>query len=282
MVSLWLYTIRGLRGAILGWGLSLAVLGGYVILFYDTVAAQREEYERLIAAMPRELLAFFGDIGQFGTPAGYLDTQLFSYLPLLLGVYAVLAGAALTAGPEEAGFLDLLLSCPVGRGSFLLARWLGFVGATAAILTLTWAGLAVGRSFSTSFGINPVTLGLPFVSLFAELVLFGTLSLFFSQLLPSKNAAAMAAGLVLGASFFATGLARVNPDLKPVARLLPLEYYQSAYAVSGLKMDWLAGLALTTAAFLLGALGVFRVRDIRTGGTGTLRLRLRWLLTGRR
>lgn len=272
MGVLWTYTFRRLWGAMLGWGVSLAALGAYVVLFYDSVAERREEWERLLGAVPQELLAFFGDWAQFTTPVGFLDTQLFSYLPLLLGIYAVLVGASLISEPEEAGFLDILLSCPVNRPTFLVVRWLAFAAATAIILGVAWAGLAAARPFSARLDIDAARLILPMVSLFGQLLLFGTLALFLSQILPSRNSAAMVAGLFLGASFFVEGLARVSPNLETAARFSPLNYYQSAYAVWGLKIDWLAGLGLVTAVLLAGAIGLFRRRDIRAGGTGSLRL----------
>jgi hypothetical protein len=39
-----LFILSGrLRGSILGWGIGLAVLGGYLLRFYDTLAEQGEE-----------------------------------------------------------------------------------------------------------------------------------------------------------------------------------------------------------------------------------------------
>jgi len=51
------------------------------------------------------------------------------------------------------------------------------------------------------------------------------------MLLPARRLAAMIAGVILVASFFLSGLARINEDLRAAARLLPLEYYQGGMAM---------------------------------------------------
>ena len=43
MLTIFGYQITRYRGQILGWGLALALLGIYVIAFYDTAAAQSEQ-----------------------------------------------------------------------------------------------------------------------------------------------------------------------------------------------------------------------------------------------
>lgn len=84
------------------------------------------------------------------------------------------------------------------------------------------------------------------------LLLFGTISLLLSMLLPSRRLAATTAGLLLVASFFITGLAKINEDLEPIAKLSPFNYYQTQEAFQGLNGTWLAG--LLAAAMLFAAL----------------------------
>jgi ABC-type transport system involved in multi-copper enzyme maturation permease subunit len=266
------YTLAGLRGAVLGWGLGLAALGAYILAFYDTLAAQSETLQQLLRQLPRqlprELLAFFGDVERFATPAGYLETEYFSYLPLLLGTYAVLVGSSLIAELEERGLLDLFMSAPVSRLAFLLGRWLGFSLASLGIVVLGWLGLVLGRPLATRLTASPLALAGPFVSLLAQVLLFGALALALSQVLPARRLAAMAAGLGLGASFFLTGLGRVVRDLEAVARFSPLTYYQGGAALDGLRGDWLAGLCGATVALLALAGWRFQRRDLRVSGEG--------------
>jgi len=113
---------------------------------------------------------------------------------------------------------------------------------------------------------------LPLLSLLAELLLFGTMSLLLSMVLPSRRLAATAAGLLLVASFFITGLAKINEDLESLARLSPLNYYQAQDAFQGLNVAWLAGLLAVAVLFAALAWWRFQRRDIRVGGEGGWRL----------
>ena len=62
---------------------------------------------------PAELMAFFPSISEFATPIGYLDTYLFSYMPLIIGIFSIGVGAGLLVSDEEKGILDLVLAHPV-------------------------------------------------------------------------------------------------------------------------------------------------------------------------
>jgi ABC-2 type transport system permease protein len=87
MKAVFHYTLSGFRWAMVGWGLGLGLLGGYLIPFYDTIFEQRAQWEELLRAYPRELLVFFGEIQDIADPATYLHAQFFSWLPLILGFF---------------------------------------------------------------------------------------------------------------------------------------------------------------------------------------------------
>ena len=263
------YSLARFRGQILGWGISLFLLGLLLVSFYDTIAAQQEQFEKLLEVYPPEFLAFFGELGtlNFVTPEGFLGVEFFSYMPLVLGIFAVLAGSGLLASDEENGRLDLVMAYPVSRTALFLGRLFAFVGATLLILAICWLGLVVPMTWST-MNVGLGAMARPFIALFAELMLFGTLALLLSMVLPSRRLAAMTAGMFLVASFFITGLARLVEDLKPVAGFSPLNYYQGGDAIRGLNGTWIAGLLAVSLVFTVLAWWRFERRDIRVGGEG--------------
>lgn len=256
------------RGQILGWGLSLALLGAYLISFFDSFSGMEEQVQGIMESFPRELMAFFGDFGEIFTPQGYLSVEFFSYLPLILGIYAILVGSGLLASDEESGVLDLLLSQPISRTSFFLGRLLGFITATIAMLLIIWLSFAISLNWS-NMDLSPIEMARPFLSLLGIVLLFGIAAILLSQLLPSRRLTAMIAGLLLVASFFITSLANIDPDLEQIARFSPLNYYQSGEAISGLNWEWLGGLFGFALLFALLAGWRFNRRDIRVGGEGT-------------
>jgi ABC-2 type transport system permease protein len=271
MMTIFRYTLRRFRGQILGWGLALALLGLLLISMYDSFAAEQEQFEELLKIYPSEITAFIGDISSMATPEGWVSLEFFSYMPLILGIFAVLTGSGLLVSDEENGRLDLIMAHPVSRAVLFLGRLLAFVAATVAILAICWLGLVVPMTWS-SMDIGWGRMWLPLLSLLAELLLFGTLSLLLSMVLPSRRLAATTTGLLLVASFFITGLAKINEDLEPVARLSPLNYYQAQDAFHALNGAWIAGMLATAAVFAALAWWRFWRRDIRVGGEGGWRL----------
>ena len=271
MVTVFRYTMKRFRGQIIGWGIGLFLLGLLLVSFFDSFAGQQEALNELLAIYPEELMAFFGDFTNFATPEGFLGIEFFSYMPLILGIFPIIAGSGLLVSDEESGRLDLILGHPVSRSAMLFGRLFAFVASSILICLIAWVGLVVPMLWST-MEVDIGKLLLPFVSLLAEIMLFGAIAILFSLLLPSRRVAAMTAGLILVVSFFITGFAEIISDLEEVARFSPLTYYQSTDAMQGLKFDWLAGLLVMAILFILFSWWLFQRREIRVGGEGGWRI----------
>jgi ABC-2 type transport system permease protein len=282
MATVFRHTLRRFRGQVLGWGVVLALLGWMIVSVYDSIAAQEENLIKLLSGYPKELMAFFGaaeaTLTMF-TPEGFISFEFFSLMPVVLGIFAVLLGSGLLASDEESGRLDLIMAHPVSRSQLFAGRLLAFVTATIIVLALIWLGFLTSMSWST-FEIEPVKLWLPFLSLLAVLLVFSTLALLLSIVLPSRGLAASVSGLLLVASYFVTSLARINENLERVADFSPLDYYQTEQAFNDFNVRWFAGLLLVALLFALAAWWRFQRRDIRVGGEGgwqAPQLSLRWL-----
>jgi ABC-2 type transport system permease protein len=213
-------------------------------------------------------------MGNMFTPEGYLTVEFFSYMPLVLGIYAVLIASGLIASEEEGGVLDLVMGHPISRAGYFFGRLLAFITSTALMFAIIWLTFVIADT-SSSLDISPAAMALPFLSLFAVILLFGTLALLLSQVLPSRRLAAMLTGIVVVASFFITSLARIDENLETIARLSPLNYYQSGEAINGLNWAWLGGLLGFSVLFTLLAWIRFQRRDLRVSGEGGWNLRLR-------
>ncbi|MGB7538913.1 MAG: ABC transporter permease subunit [Anaerolineales bacterium] len=257
------------RGQILGWGLSLGSLAALMTLFYDTIAEQKDNYLKLMANYPKEMLAFFstGSVMEMFTPSGYLNIEFFSYMTIIIGIFVVLAGSGLLAGDEENGTLDLILAHPVSRSVLFAGRSLAFLIATIAILAITWLGF-VAVVPRTMMDVSAGDLALPLVSLFGILAIFGSLSLLLSMLLPARRLAAMTSGILLVACYFINALAQIDDVLEPIAKLLPFRYYQGGLAIDGMKWGQWAAMLAVSALFVIAAGWRFERRDIRVGGEG--------------
>ncbi len=265
MATIFRYALARFRGQILGWGVGLLLVGALIMATYDVVRKEQEKIAEIAKNFEFLVVGFGGNLKDLTGPASYLSLRYFSYMPLILGVFAVLNGSGLLAADEENGTLDLVLAHPVSRLALFAGRWLAFVTATVAILGIAWLGLAVPMVWN-SLGVTRAAVALPFLSLLAVLLLFGNLALLLSMLLPSRRLAAMAGGMVVVASFFLTMLARLDKSLEPVGRLSPLHYYQSGEAINGLNGAWLAGLLGAAGLCTVLAAWRFERRDIRVSG----------------
>jgi len=99
----------------------------------------------MLEAMPPELRAIFLTEGlDLGTPAGYLNMELFSFvLPLVVAGYGVAVGSAAIAGEEERGTLDLLLANPIPRWRVVVEKSAALAVGMAIVVGAIWIGLAV-------------------------------------------------------------------------------------------------------------------------------------------
>ena len=265
------YSLRKLRGQILGWGLGLAFLAAILVLFYDTFAAEQGQFQQLLDAYPPEMLAFFGGALDLLSPAGYLGMYFFAMVPVIVGIFAIIAGSGLIVADEENGTLDLILAHPVSRSGLFAGRSLAFLAALAAILLLGWLGFVLLLPFSgLEVGLDQLAAAM--ISLGATQLFFAALALLLSLLLPSRKVAAAASGLALMASYFSTSLANIIDGLEPLATLSPLTYYQGAAAFDGVEWSWLAGLTGAALVMILLAWRLLERRDIRVGGEGGWRL----------
>jgi len=271
METIFRHRLAGFRGQIMGWGIGLGLLALMLVQFYGTILEQEEQLNQLLDSYPEEFMAFFGGEGEidFVSPSGFLNIEFFSYMPLILGVFAVLMGSGLLAGDEESGRLDLLLAYPVKRTPFFVGRVLAFFVAALAIVGIVWLSLFVPSRWTPLDVVGPVEMAQPCLSLFGTLMFYGMLALLLSLLLPARRTAAMVTGLVLVASFFLPGLAILNSDIEPLAKLSPLNYYQGGKAIDGLNLTWLAGLLALSALWTVLAWWRFERRDIRVGGEGS-------------
>lgn len=265
MLAILRHTMSRSRTGILAWGLILAIYAGFMVTFYDNILEMSDMFTELISHYPEELVAFVGGAEGITEPEGYLDTYLFSYIAPILGIYAILAGSGLLVGDEERGLLDLFISHPISRTRLFIGRWIGFCVSLLLIVGLKWIGIVIPVG-STQLGLGAIDLVGPFLTLFAFLLLFGTLALLLSLLLPSRNLGAAVAGLVLGGGFMLKVIAAINPDLEMINKFSPYAYFQGGKAAAGVEWGWLTGLFAFSLVFSLIAWISFQRRDIRVVG----------------
>ena len=271
MFTVFRYTLRRSRGAIIGWGIGLAVLSIMMGSLFDMMATSGDLIVEYMESMP-ELAEMF-NFGSMSTPIGWLDVEYFSFVPLIIGLFVAGVGASLLARDEERGTLDLILAHPVSRTALFWGRFLATTLVIFILLLICWASLLLSMIWSENFTIPMFELLLPFVSLFGILMFFMTLALLFSMLLPARSMASMLTAMLVVASFFITFLSGAVDQLESAADFSPLTYLETATAIDdGLNLTWFGVFMAIDLALALISWQLFQRRDVRVGGEGTMRL----------
>ncbi|MEN8171939.1 MAG: ABC transporter permease subunit [Chloroflexota bacterium] len=266
------YSLRNSRGAVIGWGIGLAALAIMMGSLFDMVASSGDLMSAYVEALP-EFAELF-DMASMNTPIGWLDVEYFSFLPLMIGLVATGAGASLLARDEEGGTLDLILAHPVSRTALFWGRFLASTLVIIILLLISWAALLLSMTWSENFTIPADELLLPFTSLFGILMVFMTLAMLFSMLLPARRMASMLAGMLVAVSFFVTLLSGVVDELERAADFSPLTYLETTAAIeNGLNMTWLGIFTIISLGLAIISWQLFQRRDVRVGGEGTMRLK---------
>jgi beta-exotoxin I transport system permease protein len=168
-------TLRDHRGGILGWVAAVVLLALLDLAVFPAMRSQAGQMEQFLKAYPQALKAMFGLGADFGTGPGYFDAEFFSFLgPLVVLAIGVGFGAGATAGEEERGTIDWLLSAPLSRTRVMLEKSVGVLlavlAAGAALLVVLLigspvAGLGIGMAGVTAAVAKLVLLGWAYAAL---------------------------------------------------------------------------------------------------------------------
>ncbi|MFI5040284.1 MAG: ABC transporter permease, partial [Acidimicrobiales bacterium] len=160
----------------MAWTASLVCLVGIYVAVYPSVKGN-SSFAQMIDQMPKAYRALFSATSgvDFTSAAGYLNTELLTFMgPLLVLVYAIGAGASAVAGEEERHTLDLLLANPVSRTRVLSEKFAALVAGVALLMGVLWIALL---ALGTAAGMD-----VPIVKSGAAVVHLGLLGVEFGAL----------------------------------------------------------------------------------------------------
>src|SRR6266516_2671126 len=266
--TVWSKTLREYRVAILGWGIGL----GLLLCAEFASATSLDPATLSTVGQLAHMIRLFGDPLAFTTAAGYVTFRDFGiFLPLLLCIWTLLAGARLLRGEEERGSLEVLLSIPRSRLRVLLEKIAALITALVLIAILITTGGVVGEaSAHTTVDLTGMLLAVLNMILLA--LLFSLLALFLSQVLSSRAAAAGWAGLLLGLSYVLDGTGHIVENalwVQWLQHLSPFFYYHASKPLlpwytptHGFNPGACLLLLALSIVFALASMPIFARRDI--------------------
>ncbi|MGC4191091.1 MAG: ABC transporter permease subunit [Thermomicrobiales bacterium] len=191
--------------------------------------------------------------------SGFLSTEVFSFIPIVLAVYPIVLMASALAGAEERSQLDMLLGTPLSRMDLAIAKAVSATILIAAMLlaiaSFGWLGGVASGEHIPASTIYGATLALgPFMAF------FGGVTLVFSAL-AHRFATAMGLGVGVLLAMYALDLVARITERTAFGWFSAFHYYGTPM-LDG--VDWAGAVGMSIAAILLGAVAVilFRRRDI--------------------
>ncbi|HUY98441.1 MAG TPA: ABC transporter permease subunit [Verrucomicrobiae bacterium] len=245
------------------WAGSLAAYVALVVAAWPTVRHAAPALASYVRHLPRGLAAAFG-VTSLATPAGYLEGELFAVIvPFLLITAAVLSTVGLTAGDEDQGYFEILLTLPVSRRRILLQRGLAalvVLVALGAVIELMVAG--VGALVGLGIALDRLTAAT--LALVVLAALHAAVAHAGAGLGLGRTRALAVALSIAGIGYVMNSLLPLARGLAPVADLSPWHWTvgQNPLHTGVPTVGILGELALIAALVTVGTLGFGR-RDIR-------------------
>ena len=239
--TLYLRLLRMSRSSTLAWAIIMDLWALLIVLIYPSIAGMGQEIMSFAESMPEGMRAAMG----LGTPEeialtmaggvftlpGYLNIEYLAWLPLVLGIYAVIYCGGLISKEAERGTLDTLLSQPLRRNSFLLTKFLAFSSQTTLILFTSFLTIVLG-AFVTEETIDASNLMLVHFSALLVILSIAGYSTLASSIFLDSGRALTLAGLITALSYFLNILGGAIPEIGWLKSFSLFHYYDSLEIVA--------------------------------------------------
>ncbi|NMO94746.1 ABC transporter permease [Paenibacillus lemnae] len=243
---------------------------GITLLFILLLLAKADafvnnpEMESLLAGMPDGLLQTFGiAVDSFSTLEGYLASQVFPYLIVILSSFAAAWAGGSIAKEKDRGSGEYLFSLPYSRSNIFwskaAAHWilmtLVFTAGSGLVLVLTFSS---GQSVDTGNILTMLFAGYLLVLSFMGLGYMLT-----SWVSSDRTAVGAAAGMAV-AAYFLNMLSGSSEWMERISYVSPYRLFDAAEIVRGGALT-LAGCIVTLGLYVAGlvtGVQILKRRDI--------------------
>jgi ABC-2 type transport system permease protein len=236
----------------------------------------RQAFIAGLTVLPPALRGLLGEPINLDYMGGFLSWRVGNFLPVVLGLWPVIALSGTLAGEAAKGSLDLLASTPQSRRTIALEKLAAHVTAVVLAMLLLAATIwAVGAFFGRLPGDK-----IPFSAALGQVTLYGLMMLFVGGVafatapFLGRTRGAASGLLVLFASYLVDSYASLSDILDRLSRLSFFDWTAGHRPMAGVT-DWTSVAILGGLVALLFAVGTvaFGRRDIgAVADVGWLRL----------
>ena len=212
--------------------IGLALYSLFVLSIYPTIYEQQADFNQLLENYPPELMSMMGvnadEVVNIADPGFFLQLYIVTWSMLILGVLVTMQAFNAITNAERNGTLDMMLSYPIPRRDYLLAR----MANTAATILIAWTvitALILGTAaVMPEFEVDTVNLILAMYSAFFLLMTQAGIAYVLAALVPSSRrwAGAVALTIFIG-SYLIFGFASNSVAVANIRGLLMFNYYNA-------------------------------------------------------
>lgn len=260
-------TIKDSRFTILGYALIGVLLIWLYVALFPSVQEQAAELNKVLEQFPDTFLKAF-NVGDAAMILSDLESFLASrhyglMWPLMVIILAIGLASNAIANEIEKGRIEYLLSQPLSRNSYFMAK---YISGVVILATFTIFSIYCIIPFAEMYGIAYDTNAYHVVSLMG--FLFGlsvfSLAVFFSSLFSEKGKVSLAMTVIMIASYTANLVAALTPDLENLKYLSVFHYFDANVAMVDQVVNGTGALVFLTITVLslLAGLITFNRRDI--------------------
>lgn len=254
MIALTLDLLARTRVTLAWWVLGVLAMGAYVVVVFDSIGSL-EDLRKLYESYPESIRELIGDV-DISTINGWIQTELLSWVPLILGMYGgIFAGGNISREAEQRT-VDFILGLPVSRTDFMMSRLIAGLVNIAIICVLTFVLLVV---LVPLVGYTP-SAGKFALALLNAYLLGAALFCGYAFIASFTDEQAKLIGIAIGGTlvmYIATGALRSAGAPDFVQWMVPFDHYHSADAVSGRDVPVLSMAVLAAGAVIAGFAAVY-------------------------
>ncbi len=216
--------LRRSRTLLLWLGIVTAAYAGFITVFYTNVVDNAAAFEDVLKLYPKELMAAFGIEANFADPGVFLGGYVYNFLWPLVGAAAAIVLATRVAADADRGFLDIALTTPIARTTYLLGSIVTqIVG--IGILAVAMVGAVIVGDLLIEPDFPTVSVALSALHALAFGVAVAGPTALLAVLFLDRGRAAGAAAGVLILMYLLNVVGALAPDFEPVTILSAFRHF---------------------------------------------------------
>jgi ABC-2 type transport system permease protein len=253
-----------------------------IVQEFDTVA-ERTAMARQLSALPAVFQGLLGEPIAIDTLGGFVSWRLFNFIPVVYGIWAIVALSGTLAGELARGSLDVLASTPLVRRRLAVEKVLAYLVALGLTVAIIGIASFVGFNALARLPGDSITIGAiagHMAWLFLMILTPGAAAFVAAPLLGRGGALGVGA-VVLFASFVVSSYGDIVPAFDTLTGVSYFSLTDGHRPLAGV-WDWpsLVALTVVVAGLLVAGIELFARRDLLVPSGGRIvppRIRL-WVM----